>query len=185
MRRKLNLINVVIDDSNPTSVKRQDQLTKSFSELLCMDSYDLAEGYRRTNKIKQQALRNHARLIATVIIMTLRRYAPGFTSTETVTISWKRQKQEQPWKKFGVRRGNQTIQRVDWFLHNLMMHEGSDSIFRWLDSLNGWTIIEDTNEDSASDLEYDPREKRTTRTTDMPTQISKRKRRPKHQCNLL
>ena len=184
MRYRLNLSTVVLNDTNKLSAE-QDSSTRSFTEALCMDPYDLANGYHHRKQIKQQAVRNHTRLLASILITTLRRNISGFTPDETFTISWKEQKHKQPWKKFGIKRGNQTIQRLDWFLHKLIMQEGSNSILQWLDLPCDWAIIEYTDDGDISDLEYDPDQKQPSRTVNKSNKNDQRKEKHEKHCNLL
>ena len=182
MRYQLNHVRVVISELNQLSEEQNNHTVKSFAEILCMDSRDLAVGFRYTTKIQQQATRNHARLLATIILMTIRDKGSGFTSAESATISWPELKHDHVWKKYGIKRGNQTIPRLDWFLHRLMIYEGT-SIVQWLRSPDEWTIIVYDDNDHKSDLEYDPQEKQTTMTTH--TMNNKRKHKHQKQCNLL
>ena len=181
LRNKLKLVRVMIRESNQTSEEQHNHASRSFAEILCMDSRDLAVGFRNTTKIRQQATRNYARLLASIILMAILDNEPGFVSTESITFLWSERQHDHLWKKFGIKRGNQTISRLDWFLQKLLIYEET-AIVQWLRKSDEWTIIEYEDNDDRSDLEYDSQEKRPLISTITMTKRNKRKNR---QCNLL
>ena len=184
MRYKLGLVRVIVRESYQNSEEQNDHEIRTFAEILCMDSRDLAVGFRTTTKICRQATRNHARMLASIILMTIRDSEFGFASTEPITFSWPEQKHDHLWKKYSIKRGNQTIPRLDWFLHKLLTYEDT-SIGQWLRMSDEWTITEYDNNDNKSDLEYDPQEKQTLMTTQATNKHNKRKHKLQKQCNLL
>ena len=54
-------------------VVREDFFQKTFQELLCMDSLDLAGGHIKRGKIKTQTTKNMARLLASIIISAIQK----------------------------------------------------------------------------------------------------------------
>ena len=158
MKYKIGQIVAIIESANDEVNHEYSSYQRSFGELLYSQPRDMALGYRITRKVLTQARRNHARFLASIIITILLEKTPGFVSTERKLISWREQKRKCLWKKFGIQRNNQLIERLDWHIYNQMVYNRS-SIQDWFDSAEKWSIITTGSNETLSDLEYDPAEK--------------------------
>ena len=128
---------------------------RSFAELLCMSSRDMAYGYRYRKEVKTKAVKLHSKLISSVILSVLANHEPGYQSTEHQVVSWDRLKKEKLWLKIGIKIGPKEIRRLDWVIHGLLISDG-DSVQRWINSILRWEafLIKD-EEFESSDVEYD------------------------------
>ena len=130
---------------------------KTFCELLCMSSSDMVYGYRTRMKVINQAQRNHARFIASIILMVLLSKEKDFISTKALMVSWEEQKNRQLWKRLGIKRGKDSVERLDWFLYNIMIN--GESIQEWLNSPAKWELMETEDDGNKSDTSYDDSER--------------------------
>jgi len=130
---------------------------KTFCELLCMSSSDMVYGYRTRMKVINQAQRNHARFIASIILMVLLSKEKDFISTKALMVSWEEQKNRQLWKRLGIKRGEDSVERLDWFLYKIMINEGS--IQGWLNLHAKWELMEIEDDGNKSDTSYDDSER--------------------------
>ena len=128
---------------------------RTFQELLTMDALDLAFGYKRRRKIKIQTTKNMARLLASMIINAMLKVGPGFVDLENHLMSWNECKKNHIWTEFSIQSDSQTIYRLDWFIHRLLLNN-SMSIDEWLRSTESFKLTSvDHGSDYVSDLEYD------------------------------
>ena len=130
---------------------------KTFCELLCMSSSDMVYGYRTRMKVINQAQRNHARFIASIILMVLLSKEKDFISTKALMVSWEEQKNRQLWKRLGIKRGEDSVERLDWFLYKIMIN--GESIQEWLNSPAKWELMETEDDGNKSDTSYDDSER--------------------------
>ena len=153
MKFSLNQVTAIIEYSDD----RKWVSKKTFCELLCMSSSDMIYGYKKRMRVINQAQRNHARFIASIMLMVLLKKEKGFISTEPLMVSWKEQKDRQLWKRSGIKRGEESIERLDWFLYKKMI--SGESIQEWLNSPAKWTLMKIECDGNQSDTSYDDSER--------------------------
>ena len=153
MKFNLNQVTAIIEYSDDRKLASK----KTFSELLCMNSGDMIYGYRKRMKVLNQAQKNHARFIASIILMVLLRKEKGFISTEPLVVSWREQKNRQLWKRLGIKRGDELIERLDWFLYKMRINE--KSIQEWVNTPAIWTLMKIEYDGNQSDTSYDDGER--------------------------
>ena len=177
MTYKLKQITAIIDfeEENEHSYYR-----RSFSELLFSQPRDMVSGYRITRDVLKQARQNHARFLASVILTVLLENTQGFVSTERKIISWVEQKHKRVWRKYGIKRDNQTIERLDWHIYNQLVYNRS-AMQDWFYTANEWSIITTESNETISNLEYDPAQKLIPTTRNDTTKIQEE---PKHKNKL-
>ena len=175
MKRKLGRISATMEVLGHDQHLQRTIFKRSVPELLSMNSGDMAFGYSKRRTVMNQAVRNHGKLIAAIILKVLLNTRNDPMANEDMTISWTALKEERPWKKHTVRRNKVTIERLDKFLYNQMLHHGS-SLHGWLNSSENWSLvpISDGLEDQ-SDLEYDDSE-----TQILPTRLCTSIQKPRH-----
>ena len=139
------------------SLLPEDFITKTFAEILSINPLDLVVGYKKNRKTKEQAVKNKARMLAAMIIHAITQVEPGFIKTDTILMDWNTEKSYRRWTKHSLKTDSQVIVRLDWFLYRRMIMEGS-SVQRWLDSFRRIEISTLEDQESESDLEYDPNE---------------------------
>ena len=141
----------------PSNEKKNsnDRYERSFAELLCMGSGDLACGYRMKEEVKAKAVKMHSKAISSVILSILADHKPGYKRTDHEVLSWDRLKKKKLWLKIGIRIGSKEIRRLDWVIHEQIVSDG-ESTKRWIDSIDRWEafLIKDEEYES-SDMEYD------------------------------
>ena len=152
MKFNLNQVTAIIEYGDRKLVSK-----KTFRELLCMNSGDMIYGYRKRTKVINQAQRNHARFIASIMLMILLRKEKGFMSTEPLMVSWEEQKNRQLWKRFCIKRGEESIERLDWFLYKMRINE--KSIQEWVNTPAKWTLMKIEYDGNQSDTSYDDGER--------------------------
>ena len=108
-------------------------------------------------KVINQAQRNHARFIASIMLMMLLKKGKGFNSTKSLIVSWEEQKNRQLWKRWGIKRGEESIERLDWFLYKIMIN--GESIQEWLWLPAKWEIMKIEYDGNQSDTSYDDSER--------------------------
>ena len=74
MKFSLNQVTAIIEYSDD----RKWVSKKTFCELLCMSSSDMIYGYKKRMRVINQAQRNHARFIASIMLMVLLKKEQGF-----------------------------------------------------------------------------------------------------------
>ena len=153
MKFNLNQVTAIIEYPDDRKLVSK----KTFSELLCMNSGDMIYGYRKRMKVLNQAQKNHARFIASIMLMVLLRKEKGFMSTEPLVVSWREQKNRQLWKRLGIKRGDELIERLDWFLYKMRINE--KSIQEWVNTPEKWTLVKIENDGNQSDTSYDEGER--------------------------
>ena len=149
MEFNLNRVIAIIEYSDDKKLVSK----KTFGEVLNMNSRDMVHGYVTRMKVINQAQRNHARFIASIMLTVLLKRQGGFVSTKPMMVSWSEQKNKQIWKKLSVKRGEESIERLDWFIHKMMIH--GKSIQEWLRWPAEWTLIEIEYDRENSDTDYD------------------------------
>ena len=125
-----------------------------------MDADDMSAGFKKTSKTRKQATRNHAKLIASIILTILHKDKTAFIETDELEISWNKEKQKRLWKYHGVKYNTQNttqnITRLDTFIHRLLVDD-TRSIDHWISTAESWEIYNhDHDDDKHSNLEYDP-----------------------------
>ena len=153
MKFNLNQVTAIIEYPDDRKLVSK----KTFSELLCMNSGDMIYGYRKRMKVLNQAQKNHARFIASIMLMVLLRKEKDFMSTEPLVVSWREQKNRQLWKRLGIKRGDELIERLDWFLYKMRINE--KSIQEWVNTPEKWTLVKIENDGNQSDTSYDEGER--------------------------
>ena len=178
MRFKLDHVIAFIESTD----QEWHSITKSFSELLDMKSGDMAIGFNKRKVIIDQARKNHARFIASIILTILLQKEPGFISSDKIMISWTEQKNNKLWKKFGVYCGKTKIERLDWFIHNMMVLE-KYKIKDWLYSSEKWELFQTEDDQISSDVEYDEKQRIIAETIEIkPDDIQKQNGKQSTRC---
>ena len=155
MRFYLKRISATIEPST-LAKQRATNPIRTMAEICRMDPDDMSAGFRSTSKTRKQATRNHARLIASIILTILHKGKPEFLETDELEISWNKEKQKRLWKYNGVKYNTQNITRLDTFIHRLLIDDAR-SIHHWISTADSWEIYNhDHDDDKHSDLEYDP-----------------------------
>ena len=153
MKFSLNQVTAIIECPDDRKLSSN----KTFCELLCMNSSDMVYGHRKRMKVINQAQRNHARFIASIMLMVLLKKEKGFISTKPLVVSWEEQKNRQLWKRWGIKRGEESIERLDWFLYKIMIN--GESIQEWLWLPAKWEIMKIEYDGNQSDTSYDDSER--------------------------
>ena len=161
MKYFLDKTTIHIEFPNHAKKLSKDRYVRSFAELLCMDSQDMAYGYRAKKEVKSKAVKLHAKLISSVILSILANHKPGYQRTDQEIVSWSRLKKERLWLKIGIKIGPKEIHRLDWVIHGLIVFNG-ESAERWINSILRWEAFLIKDEDlESSDVEYDNNHKIT------------------------
>ena len=155
---------------------------RSFSQILSMDSNDMAYGYIRRAKVVTKASKLHAKLIASVILSTLVNHYPGNQCTEHKILSWESLKNEKLWLKFGIQLKSKSIRRLDWLFHRLLV-SNEDSVQRWINARSQWEAFPTEDQDAdLSDLDFDDADKKVP--TEVGLEGNPKLKKHQKSCNL-
>ena len=155
MRFHLKRLSATIEPSHLTKQQTINP-TRTMAEICRMDADDMSAGFKKTSKTRKQATRNHARLIASIILTILHKDKSESIETDELKISWDKEKQKRLWKYHGVKYNTQNITRLDTFIHRLLVDDAR-SIDHWVSTAESWEIYNhDNGDDKHSNLEYDP-----------------------------
>ena len=83
MEFNLNRVTAIIEYSDDKKLVSK----KTFGEVLSMNSSDMVHGYVKRMKVINQAQRNHARFIASIMLTVLLKRQGGFVSTKPMMVS--------------------------------------------------------------------------------------------------
>ena len=159
MKYFLDKTTIHIEFPNHAKTISKDRYERSFAELLCMDSNDMAYGYRTKKAVAAKAVKLHSKLISSVILSILANHKPGYQRTDHEILSWERLKKERLWVKVGIKIGPKEIRRLDWVIHGLIVSNG-ESAQRWINSILRWeAFLIGDKEYESSDVEYDDNHK--------------------------
>ena len=159
MKYFLDKTTIHIEFPNHAKTISKDRYERSFAELLCMDSNDMAYGYRTKKAVAAKAVKLHSKLISSVILSILANHKPGHQRTDHEILSWERLKKERLWVKVGIKIGPKEIRRLDWVIHGLIVSNG-ESAQRWINSILRWeAFLIGDKEYESSDVEYDDNHK--------------------------
>ena len=155
MRFYMKKISVTIEPSTVMK-QRMTNLIRTVAEICRMDSGDMSDGFKKTSRNRKQATRNHAKLIASIILTILLKDKSDFIGTDKYEISWNEEKEKRLWKHYGVKHNTRSITRLDIFIYRLLMDDAM-SIQHWISTAESWEINKhDNDDDKYSNLEYDP-----------------------------